>query len=84
MDTKPGWKTTEFWLSFLAILAGAVMASGILDSLGNDHWAVKAVGLIVTILSAIGYTAQRGIVKASTVKANSLKSLAAEAKKDPR
>lgn len=31
---KPGYKTTEFWLSFAAIIVGAVQASGIVPAEG--------------------------------------------------
>ena len=31
MDTKPGYKTTEFWLSLLATLLGFLLASGVMD-----------------------------------------------------
>ena len=74
---KAGWKTTEFWLSFGAILIGAVMASGILDGFGRDHWAVRAVGLVASVLAALGYTAARGMVKANGNRNKAIAEIAA-------
>jgi uncharacterized membrane protein YeaQ/YmgE (transglycosylase-associated protein family) len=61
----PGYKTTEFWMSLAAVLVGAVMASGVLDSLGQDNAVVRIVGIIASVLGAFGYTAARGFVKAA-------------------
>lgn len=69
METTKGYKTSEFWMSLGAVLLGALMSSGILDDLGTDHWLVKVVGLVVSVLGALGYTAARGMVKASASKA---------------
>ena len=65
---KPGYKTTEFWLATAATILGVVMASGALDSLGQDHWAVKVVGLAVSVLAALGYSRDRRMVKANGVR----------------
>lgn len=57
---KPGYKTTEFWLSLLVIILGALMASG---ALGEQHWAVKMAGLGLDLLATMGYTAARAKTK---------------------
>ncbi len=54
--TKPGWRTTEFWLSSIAVVLGAALSSGILPSEGP--WA-KLVGAALAALTALGYTAAR-------------------------
>ena len=59
---KPGYKTTEFWLSLLAMLTGAVIASGIVDPAGSTMTA-KIVGGIMSLLGALGYTVQRTSLK---------------------
>ena len=69
---KPGWKTSEFYLSLAAVLVGAVMASGVMDGLGQGHWAVRVVGLVATILGSLGYTASRGLVKNATTKGDAI------------
>ena len=57
---KPGYKTTEFWLSLLATLLGVFVASGLL---ADGHWALKAAGLALSGLAALGYGAARAKVK---------------------
>ena len=59
-EVKPGWKTTEFWLSSITALIGILYASGAIAAGGQtDHW----VGLVVAGLASMGYTASRGKVK---------------------
>ena len=57
---KPGYKTTEFWLSLVAVALGAVAASGVIPA--ESAWE-RVVGLIVSALAAIGYTGARLAVK---------------------
>lgn len=59
---KPGYQTTEFWLSTAATLVGLLIASGIVPTTGT--WP-QIVGLITGVLSALGYTVSRGNVKAA-------------------
>jgi len=61
---KPGYKTTEFWLSTAAALVGIAIASGAVNPDGGGAWD-KVVGMIVATLAAMGYTISRGNVKAS-------------------
>ena len=60
MEVKPGFKTTEFWLSLLVILLGAFAASGVLV---EGHWALKGAGLLLSALGAMGYGASRAKTK---------------------
>lgn len=57
---KPGYKSTEFYMSMLAVAVGAIASSGILD--GSDGL-TKVVGLIMTALVALGYTGSRLTIK---------------------
>ena len=57
---KAGWKTTEFWLSVLAAIVGAVLASG----LPSDNPVVRAAGVASAALAALGYSISRGNAKA--------------------
>lgn len=57
---KPGFKTSEFWLAFAAMLIGTFVASGLL---GPDHVAMRIAGLGLDILAALGYAVVRGKVK---------------------
>jgi hypothetical protein len=57
---KPGYKTTEFWLSAVAALVGLLIASGVIPSGGVGE---KIVGLIASVLATLGYSVARGIAK---------------------
>lgn len=57
---KPGYKTTEFWLSVLAAVGGFLLASG---AFGEQSAAVKAIEFGLGILATMGYTAVRGATK---------------------
>ena len=57
---KPGWKTSEFWLSLAAVLVGAFVASGVLPA---EHLAMKIAGFVLMALASLGYSVGRGIAK---------------------
>ena len=57
---KPGYKSTEFYMSMAAVVIGAVASSGILE--GSDGL-TKVVGLIMAALVALGYTGSRLTLK---------------------
>lgn len=61
MGPKPGFKTSEFWLTLAAVAVGAFLASGALPS---EHWAIKLAGVAASALAAAGYSWSRGKVKA--------------------
>lgn len=58
---KPSYKTLEGWLSALAAIISAFMATGLFA----QHWAVQIVGVVGTVLTALGYGKQRSDLKAS-------------------
>ena len=58
--TKPGFKTTEFWLSTIAVVLGIVLASGAVPDGGI---VAQIVGGVLSVLSSLGYTAARTKVK---------------------
>lgn len=55
---KPGYKTTEFWLSLIAVVLAAV-----LPLLGDYPPLAQAIGLGLSVLTALGYTTSRTSVK---------------------
>ncbi|MGA1225394.1 MAG: hypothetical protein ACO31E_12615 [Phycisphaerales bacterium] len=57
---KAGWRTTEFWISLAAVLAGAVVASGLLPA--ESIWE-RIGGLSGSALAALGYTGARLRIK---------------------
>lgn len=56
---KPGYKTTEFWLSLLATLLTYLYASGLLTS-GTT---LAIAGIAATVLTALGYKVARVLIK---------------------
>lgn len=56
---KPGYKTTEFWLTIVVTIAGFVAAAGFAD----DSPMVKVAGMVLALGAAMGYTVVRGGVK---------------------
>ena len=61
-DVKPGWKTTEFWLTVVVALASLLWGADVLDPEAGGS-ANKVFGLVVSGLAAVGYTVSRGLAK---------------------
>jgi hypothetical protein len=61
----PGYKTTEFWLSLVAMILGAVAASG---AIVEGSMAAQIIGGVMAILAQLGYTASRTQVKKAAEK----------------
>lgn len=59
---KPGYKTTEFWLTLAAVAVGALLASGVV---GDESMVAKIAGVAQATLAQLGYTWSRGSVKAA-------------------
>lgn len=59
---KPGYRTTEFWLSVASSVLGALFASGVLS---DGSTAAKIAGLAAAALGAAGYSVSRAVVKAA-------------------
>lgn len=57
---NPGYKTTEFWLTLIAIIVGALAGAGIFPI---DSSIGKTIGVVGTVLGALGYTAMRTSAK---------------------
>lgn len=57
---KPGYKTTEFWLAFAAMLLSAAYASGIIS---DGTTAAKVAAFVAMTLTGLGYTVSRTMVK---------------------
>ena len=51
---KPGYRTTEFWLSLLATLLGFLLASGAMDTVPEESWIAKLIGGVVAVLASLG------------------------------
>ena len=65
-ETKPGWKTSEFWISIIATIAGLVLMSGVAE----DGGIVSTIcGAVLTLAAQLGYTGARTLAKAAEAKA---------------
>ena len=60
METKPGYKTTEFWITVGTALGGA----GAVLGLPNEHWVIKVAGIAASLIQTVVYTWARAKVKA--------------------
>lgn len=58
--TKPGWKTSEMWLSIATVIGGFLLASG---AFPTDSEVVKGLGAVVSALVAAGYGWNRTKIK---------------------
>jgi hypothetical protein len=62
----PGVKTTEFWLTLVAVIVGAVLSSGLL--IPASDW-FRFATFLTTVLAGFGYTAQRTALKGEALRA---------------
>lgn len=67
-NVKPGWKTTEFWMSLAAMIIGALLASG---AFADGSMVAKILGGAMAAMSGLGYTASRAKVKSAEAPAPS-------------
>ena len=61
-ELKPGWKTSEFWLTVVVALGSLLWGADVLDPEAGGT-VNKVFGLIVSGLAAVGYTVSRGLAK---------------------
>lgn len=66
--TKPGYKTTEFWLALVTIIIGQIYASGVVVDGGT---LAKVLALATSALAAAGYSVSRGLSKGGAAGAAS-------------
>lgn len=57
---KPGYKSSEFYLSAAAFILGALMASGVI---AEGSAVAQAIGIAASALAAMGYSWSRGAAK---------------------
>ena len=69
MEVTKGYKTTEFWLGIAAVVISAVLAAGIVP---DGSLVGKLIGIASVVLTSLGYTVSRGLVKASATKASAI------------
>ena len=62
-QTKPGWKTTEFWITVCVAGCSLLWGAGVVDPSAGLTGADKVFGFVVSSLTALGYTVSRGLAK---------------------
>jgi hypothetical protein len=65
METKPGWKTSEFWLTMAAQVIGILLMSGAI----SNSAVLQGLGVAASVLTAMGYQVNRTMAKNATAKA---------------
>ena len=73
---KPGYRTSEFWLTLACLIFGMLLASGVVTEGSN---AERIVAFGASVLASFGYSFSRGMVK----KAEALTSAITPSDKDP-
>ena len=61
-EVKPGYKSTEFWITVCVTLASLAWGAGIVDPEGVSG-ADKVFGFVCSAAAALGYTISRGMAK---------------------
>lgn len=57
-EVKPGYKTSEFWITAAVTAAGLVTMA-----LPENHWAARLAGAVISLGAQLGYTGWRSSVK---------------------
>jgi hypothetical protein len=63
-ETKASFKTTEFF-AYIAVLAGILIAAGMIDEANNGGFGARQAWLYATILT-VGYMISRGLAKSGS------------------
>ena len=61
-DPKPGYKSTEFWITSVVAILSILWGAGVVDPEGASS-ADKVFGFICSAAAARGYTIYRGMAK---------------------
>ena len=61
-DTKPGFRTTEFWLTTATLVVGTLLTSG---AIVEGSSIASVLGFVSVTLATLGYQFSRAIVKKS-------------------
>lgn len=67
-----GMKTSEFWLTLAAVLVGALSAS---DLFPVESPIMKVIAVAGAVLTTLGYTVSRGMVKTAEAKKEAIKTV---------
>ena len=78
MGDKPGWKTSEFWITSIGVLGGLIMSQL------PDSSATSIVGSILAAICGGSYSIGRSLIKSKRESGRAIgEALARGKKKDP-
>jgi len=77
---KPGYKTTEFWLTVAAVVVGLLLSSG---AFSEGETPYQILSFIASALAALGYSFSRAMVKGSEARVEAAKVLTEGESEDP-
>lgn len=63
---KPGWRTSEFWITLTVLIVAAIASSG---AVGEESGFGKLLLGVLALAQTLGYTAGRAFVKNAGAKA---------------
>lgn len=66
-DTKPGYKTTEFWISVVTIAIGSLVTLGYLPKEQGDHLLALAIFIIMSVVPVVAYSYGRSAIKSAAL-----------------
>ena len=78
-DNRPGYKTTEFYLTLICLVCSVAVGSGLLEETSQMFKLLSAAASALTVL---GYSYSRGSVKSAAIGLEAIK-LATEKKTPP-
>ena len=66
-EVKPGWRTTEFWLTLTMVVCSLLWGADVLNPEGTTGMD-RVFGFVAASLGALGYTVSRGMAKGGAKK----------------
>lgn len=63
METKQGYKTTEFWMTMVTAVFGALVLAGVLTQEAAAEWMAILAPVLLLIVPNVMYTYSRAKVK---------------------
>lgn len=67
-EIKPGWKTTEFWVTLATVVVGGLVTLGYLPKEQGDHLLPLVIFIIGLVMPAVSYNYGRAAVKSAAMK----------------
>jgi hypothetical protein len=63
-DNRPGYKTTEFWLTLVCLVFSVILGAGLIEEASQT---ARLLSAAVSALTVLGYSHSRGTVKSASL-----------------